>query len=122
MIILSEDLRFRIHDLGFPPQSACLPNHKSEIINPKLFLIQRGRKLFDLFGPLEIGVFDAAIKGALVAFGFAAAQMGFADMRSHQLAACGDFEPLGGRFVSFNLWHAIYSMFNDLDLTINGRG
>jgi hypothetical protein len=66
--------------------------------------------LLDLFGAFEIFVFDAAIKRALVALGFATAQMGLADMRSHQFAARGHFEPLGGCLVGFDLWHAIYSL------------
>ena len=78
--------------------------------------------MFDLFGALGIFEFDAAIKRALVAFGFAAAQMRLADMRSHHFAARGHFEPLGGCFVGFNLWHARYSIFNFQSFTINSRG
>jgi hypothetical protein len=79
--------------------------------------------LLDLLRAFEIFIFDAAIKRALVALGFAAAQMGFADMRSHQFAARGHFEPLGGCLVGFNLWHAI-SPFSILDFRFfdSGRG
>lgn len=68
--------------------------------------------MLDLFGAFEIFVLDAAIKRALVALGFAAAQMGLADMRSHQFAARSHLEPLGGCFVGFNLWHETYSLTN----------
>jgi hypothetical protein len=119
-VILLEDFRFRIYD--FNPNRLTFQNHKSEIINPKLFFVERRRKLFDLFGALEIFKFDAAIKRALVALGFAAAQMGLANMRSHQFATRRNFEPLGGCFVGFNLWHAIYSNFNFQAFTINSRG
>jgi len=33
-------------------------------------------------------------------------------MRSHHFAARGYLEPLGSRFVCFDLWHAIYSILN----------
>jgi hypothetical protein len=99
--------------------------------------------LLDLLGAFEIFIFDAAIERALVALGFAAAQMGFADMRSHQFATGGHLESLGGRFVGFDLWHETYSIsdfkfqifdfrsstglgaqseINNLKSAINGRG
>jgi len=85
--------------------------------------------LLDLFGAFEIFVFDAAIERALVALGFAAAQMGFADVRSHQFAAGGHFESLGGGFVGFDFWHETYSLtisnldfrFSILESVVPGR-
>lgn len=92
--------------LVFTELASLLSNQSS------LFLLQCGRQLFDLFGAFEILIFDAAIKDALVAFGFAAAQVRFADVRPHQLAAGSYFEPLGGRFVGFDFWHRHSSIFD----------
>jgi hypothetical protein len=77
-----------------------------------LFFVERRRELLDLLSAFKVFILDAAIKRALVVFVFAAAQMGLANMRSHQFPARGNFEPLGGCFVGFDLWHAIYSIFN----------
>jgi hypothetical protein len=66
--------------------------------------------LFDFLGAFEILVFLTAIEHALDAFGFAAAEVRFADVRPHHFTACGEFEPLGGGFVSFDFRHAIYSL------------
>lgn len=50
----------------------------------------------NLFGAFVIQHFHAAVECALVAFRFAAAQVGFANLGVHQFAGRRDFEPLGG--------------------------
>ncbi len=81
-----------------------------EICNGQSKILQCWCKLFDFLGAFEILVFLTAIEHALDAFGFAAAEVRFADVRPHHFTACGEFEPLGGGFVSFDFGHAIYSL------------
>ena len=57
--------------------------------------------MFDFFRTRGAGNLDAAVEGTFVAFGFAAAQVRFADVRPHHFAGRGNFKPLGCRFVSF---------------------
>ncbi len=61
----------------------------------------------NLFRAFVVLNFHTAVEGALVAFGFAAAQVRFADLRMHQFAGGGHFEPLGGGFVGFQFGHDI---------------
>ena len=74
-------------------------------------MVERGRERHDFLVAFVVQVLDAAIKRALVAFGFAAAQVRFADVCVHDLAGRGQLEPLGSRFVCLDFWHGNYSDF-----------
>lgn len=54
----------------------------------------------------------AAVECALVALGFAAAQVRFADVRPHQFAGRGNLEAFCGCFVSFQFRHETNSIFD----------
>lgn len=77
--------------------------------------MKRGRERLDFLVAFVVQIFDAAIKRELVAFGFATAQVRFADARVHDFAGCGDLEPLGGGFMSLDFRHGnISKVISDL--------
>ena len=69
--------------------------------------MQCGRERFDLLRAFETLHLNPTVEIPLVALGFAAAQVRFADLGMHHFAGRRDPEPFGGRFVRLQFGHSV---------------